>query len=200
MANVNAPFGLRPAKRGANGIASMGVNPYYVRNDYGTALFVGDPVIKTGTANLVTFQGFEPGTLPTVNKITAGTANPTTGVIVGFSVDPNGLANQYNPASTERIAYVIDDSTVSFYIQDDATATLASTDVGANFNMVITTAGSTTTGQSGAMLAANTTATTATLQLTILRLAPIPGNALGANAIWEVRLNNHTEAPNTAGI
>lgn len=200
MANVNAPFGLRPAKKSSNSVMSMGVNPYYVRSDYGTALFVGDAIVKTGTANLTTFQGFEPGTLPTVNKITAGTGNASTGVVVGFSVDPNGQSNQYNPASTERIAYVIDDANASFYIQDDATATLASTDVGANFNMVITTAGSTTTGQSGTMLAANTTATTATLQLTILRLAPIPGNALGANAIWEVRLNNHTEAPNTAGI
>lgn len=200
MANVNAPFGLRPSKKSANGVMTMGVNPYYVRSDYSTALFVGDAIVKTGTANLTAFQGFEPGTLPTVNKITAGTGNASTGVVVGFSVDPNGLANQYNPASTERIAYVLDDANASFYIQDDATATLASTDVGANFNLVITTAGSTTTGQSGTMLAANTTATTATLQLTILRLAPIPGNALGANAIWEVRLNNHTEAPNTAGI
>ncbi len=200
MANVNAPFGLKPVRKMNSGVANMGVNPYYVRSDYGTALFVGDVVVKTGTASLVAFQGFEPGTLPTVNKITAGTGNACTGVIVGFSVDPNGLSNQYNPASTERIAYLVDDAMATFYVQDDATATLASTDIGANFNLVITTAGSTTTGQSGTMLAANTTATTATLQLTLLRLANIPGNALGANAIWEVRLNNHTEAPNTAGL
>lgn len=200
MPNVNAPFGLEPVRRMNSGYQNMGVSPYYIRSDYATALFVGDPVVKTGTANLVTVQGYDAGMLPTINRSAAGTGNASTGVIVGFSVDPNGLSNQYNPASTERIAYVLDDALATFYIQDDGTATLASTDVGANFNLVLTTAGSTYTGQSGAMLAANATATTSTLQLTIIRLAPIPGNALGVNAIWEVRLNNHTEAPNTAGI
>ena len=200
MANVNAPSGLKPARKMNSGYTNMGVNPYYIRSDYATAMFVGDPVVKTGTANLVVFQGYEPGTLPTINKSTAGTGNASTGVIVGFGVDPNGLSNQYNPASTERIAHVLDDAFATFYIQDDGSAALASVDVGTNFNLVLTTAGSTSTGQSGAMLNATSTATTATLQLSIIRLAPIPGNSLGVNAIWEVRLNNHTEAPNTAGI
>ncbi len=200
MANVNAPFGLKPVRKMSSGVQNMGVETYYVRSDYGTALYVGDPIVKTGTSNLVTFLGFEPGTLATINKTTAGTSQPSTGVIVGFSVDPNGLSNQYNPASTERVAYVVNDANATFYIQDDGLTTLAATDVGANFNFLLTTSGSATTGQSGAQLDSGSTAATATLQLTILRLANIPGNALGKNAIWEVRLNNHTEAPNTAGV
>lgn len=200
MANVNAPFGLRPVKKLSSSVQNMGANPYYVPSTYGTALYVGDPVVKTGTANTSAFLGYEAGTLPEINKSTAGTGNASTGVIVGFSVDPNGLSNQYNPASTARIVWVLDDPNAEFEIQDDGTATLAATDVGANFNMVFSTAGSTTTGQSGVQLAANSTATTSTLQLNLLRLAPISNNSLGVNAVWRVKLNNHTESPNTAGV
>ena len=200
MANVNAPFGLRPVKKLNSGVNNAGVNAYYIPSSYGTALFIGDVVVKTGTANTAAFLGMDAGTLPEINKITAGTGNACTGVIVGFSVLQTDQSKAYNPASTERIAYVLDDIGTEFEVQDDGSGALAAVDVGTNFNLIITTAGSTVTGLSGTMLNATSTATTATLQLTILRLAPIPGNALCVNAIWRVRLNNHTESVNTAGI
>lgn len=200
MANVNAPFGLKPVNKNSSGVFNAGVNKYYIPSTYGTALFVGDPVLKTGTANTTAYKGSAAGTMPEINKAAAGTSNKVTGVIVGFDELQTDQSKNYNPASTERVAYVVDDPYARFWIQDDASATLAAVDVSANFNLVITTAGSTTTGQSGTMLDASSTATTATLQLNILRLADIPGNALGANAIWEVKLNGHTETGNTAGI
>ncbi len=199
MANVNAPFGLRPVKKLNSGVNSAGVNAYYVPSTYGTALFIGDVVVKTGTANTAAFQGMDAGTLPEINKITAGTGNACTGVIVGFGVSTD-QSKAYNPASTERIVYVLDDVGTEFEVMDDGSGALAAVDVGTNFNLIITTAGSTTSGLSGTMLNATSTATTATLQLTLLRLAPIPGNSLGVNAVWRVRLNNHTESVNTAGI
>ncbi len=200
MANVNAPFGLKPVRKNNSGVQNMGVNVYYVPSTYGTALYVGDPVVKTGTANTAAFMEMAIGTLPEINKSTAGTGNVSTGVIVGFSVLQTDGTKQYNPINTERLVYVCDDPNATFYIQDDGSATLVSTTVGTNHNMTFATGGSTTTGQSGVQLDASSTAVTATLQLNVLRLAPLPGNAVGANAIWEVKLNAHTESPNTAGI
>jgi len=51
MANTDAPFGLRPIRH-RNGAPYNGAfNHYYVASSYATALFVGDPVVKTGTSN-----------------------------------------------------------------------------------------------------------------------------------------------------
>lgn len=200
MSNVNAPFGLVPKGKRSASVYNGGLNPYYINASYATALFIGDPIVKTGTSNTAAIQGNAAGTLPEINKATAGTGNAVTGVIVGFSVSQTDQSKAYNPASTERIAYVCDDPDAVFYIQDDGVVALAATDVAANYNLVYSTAGSTSTGFSGVQLDSNSTATTATLQLNIMRLASKPNNALGKNAVWEVKLNNHTEAPNAAGV
>lgn len=200
MANQNTPFGLEPKGKRSASVYNGGLNPYYIPASYGTALYVGDPVLKTGTSNTSAIQGFAAGTLPAINKSAAGTGNAITGVIVGFSVSQTDQTLQYNPASTERIAYVSDDPDAVYYIQDDASATMDATYVGTNMNLTFATAGSTTTGKSGVQIDASAIATTNTLQVNILRLANLPNNALGANAKWEVKINNHTEAVNVAGI
>lgn len=204
MANNDTPFGLIPIKH-RNGAAYNGaVNPYYVPAGYATALFVGDPVVKTGTANTSHVSApsvgkFNIGTLPAINKATAGTGNPITGVIVGFAPDPNGLERIYNPASTERIALVCDDPDVVFEIQSDGT--ISAVDVGQNSVLVYTNAGSTVTGQSGAELDKSVLGTTAGHQLSIQRVVNREDNETGSN--WtklEVKINNHTEAHGAAGI
>jgi hypothetical protein len=203
MANADTPFGLIPIKNSP--FNEIPKNYYYIPSSYATALFIGDPVVKTGTSNTVavTTAGryFNPGSLPEINKATAGDGNAITGVIIGFLANPSNLNVAYNPASTERIAIVADSPLQEFEIQEESAGSpLAATSVGLNANVVYAESGSTATGLSGAELDTTTPATTATFQLKILRLLDAPENAIGQHAKWRVKINNHTEANVTAGI
>ena len=205
MANIDAAFGLRPIKHRNGAPYNGAVNPYYVPAGYGTALFIGDPVTKTGTANSAILEvpggNFNVGTLPAVNKTAAGDDNPITGVIVGFGPDPDGLSRIYNPASTERLVYVCDDPDVVFEIQADGA--IAATQVGLNAVLIYTNSGSTTTGMSGAELdtTSDAPAADASNQLTIQRVVNrVDVEAGSANTVVEVKINNHTEAHGAIGI
>lgn len=199
----DAPRGFRP-------IAMVGghipTNLYYIPASYGTALFIGDPVVKTGTSNtadVAASDGYvaRAGSLPEINRATAGTGNAVTGIIVGFKPSKDVRETvRNNPASTERIAIVADHPLQKFVAQVDGTA--AATDVGANADIVYTHSGDTTTGLSGAEIDISEVATTAAHQVKILRLAQdeIESNALGTNSQYEVLINNHTELPTKAGI
>lgn len=201
MANNDAPFGLRPVRH-RNGASYNGaVNAYYVPSTYATALFVGDPVVKTGTANTSQVGGFQPGTLPEVNKASAGDTNAITGVIVSFgTASPNDDDKVYNPASTERIVYVADDPDLVFEIQADGT--LAETQVGLNAVLIYTNSGDTNTGLSGAELdtTSDVPAADASNQLTIQRFVNRTDQEVGANSVVEVKINNHTEAHGVIGL
>lgn len=201
MANPDAPFGLRPARYVSGAPYNGACNLYYVPAAYGTALFVGDPVVKTGTSNTAAYNGHEAGTLPVVAKATAGDGNAITGVIVGF-VSTDRADATYNPASTERGVLVADDPNLLFHIRDDGAAALDATSVGLNAVVIYTHAGDTVYGRSGVELDTNSDAPAADAsnQLTIKRLAPIPGNELAAHAVWEVSINLHTEASGAIGI
>lgn len=206
MANTDAPFGLRPIRH-RNGASYNGAfNPYYVPAGYGTALFIGDPVVKTGTANSTEVSApgagkFNVGTLPAINKATAGDGNAITGVIVGFGPDPDNLNRVYNPASTERVAYVCDDPDVVFEIQADGS--IAATQVGLNAVLIYTNTGNTNTGLSGAELdtTSDVPAADASNQLTIQRVVNREDNEAGSDFTKvEVKINNHTEAAGAIGI
>lgn len=206
MPNADTPFGLRPVKH-RNGAAYNGaVNPYYIPASYATALFIGDPVVKTGTANTSDVEAagvgkFPPGSCPEINKAAAGDGNPITGVIVGFAADPNGLENTYNPVSTERIALVCDDPDVVFEIQADGAISAAQ--VGLNAVLIYTHAGSVHTGRSGAELdtTSDAPAADASNQLTIQRVVNRDDNEAGsAFTKVEVKINNHTEAHGALGL
>jgi len=205
MANSDTPFGLRPIRH-RNGASYNGaVNHYYLPSTYATAMFIGDPVIKTGTSNTAFVHAagvgdFEIGTLPEINKATAGDGNRITGVIVGFSTLPTDLSKQYNPASTERVALVCDDPDVIFQIQADGAVPAAS--IGLNAVLIYTTAGSTVSGLSGVELdtTSDVPAADASNQLVILRGANIPGNDItSAYGKLEVMINQHTENQGTVG-
>lgn len=207
MANIDASFGLRPIKRRNGASYHVAPTPYYIPAAYGTALYLGDPVVKTGESNtaevVVPGSGkFAPGMLPVVAKATAGDGNALTGVIVGFAAMPNDLTKIYNPASTARVALVADDPDLIFQIQADGA--IAAAQVGLNANLIFTNSGSTVTGWSGVELDTSSDApdTDASNQLTILRVADIEGrNGLGtAWTVVEVRINQHTEALGAIGI
>lgn len=203
MANANIPAGLTPLKNSP--FVEIPKNFYYIPASYATALFIGDPVVKTGTSNTTNILGdgrqFNAGSLPEINKAAAGDTNPITGVIIGFLANPSNLTLNYNPASTERVAIVADSPLQEFLIQEESAGSpLAATSVGLNANVVYAESGSTTTGLSGVELDTTTPATTATFQLKILRLLDASENAIGQHAKWRVKINNHTEANVTTGI
>lgn len=200
MANIDAPFGLKPVRYLTGATYNGKVNPYYIQSDYATALFIGDPVVKTGTSNTAAvevpgFGSFGVGTMPAINKATAGDGNAVTGVIVGFSALPSDLTKNYNPASTARVALVADDPSIVFEIQADGAVPAAS--IGLNAVFIYTNSGSTTTGLSGVELdtTSDAPAADASNQMTILRAVNrLDNDTTLANAKVEVVLNNHTEA------
>lgn len=199
MANSDARFGLRPIIQGNAGGFTGKVTAYYTTAE----LFVGDPVVKTGTANTAGAglgKQYAAGTLPVVAKATAGATNEITGAVVGFDVDPDNLDKTYNPTSNARVVYVADDPQQLFEIQADSGAVVAATDIGTNADVIYTHAGSTATGLSGVELDTSDMAADATYQLTILGVIPRENNELGTNTKLRVRINLHTEANVVVGI
>ena len=210
MANTDAPMGFSPIRH-RNGAPYNGSgNMYYIPSTYATELFIGDPVIKTGTANTAkvdvpSYGSFNIGTLAEINRATAGDGNRITGIIVGFSALATGLENVHNPASTERVALVCDDPDVIFELQaDNIDAGLGATSIGLNANFILTHAGSTTTGRSGAemnaLVGGDPPAADASNQLLIMRAVNREDNDIDlANANFEVMINQHTENQGTVG-
>lgn len=201
MANSDTPFGLRAVGH-PSGLSKARVAAYAVSSSYATALFPGDPVVVTGTANAAEVSAPGVGVMPAgsmseVEKATAGTGNKITGVVVAVAADPDGLGRRYLPASTGGVVFVNNDPQTEYEIQADEDVVVA--DVGANAAVVYTNAGDTNTGQSGAELDSSTIATTAGLQLRILSVVPRADNETGDFAKCRVRINNHSEITGIAG-
>lgn len=206
MANADTPFGLKPVRYKDGRPYNGACNPYYVPSSYGTALFIGDPVVKVAAGSntaAVSAPGagsFPIGTLPSVEKTAVGDVDGITkmitGVIVGFAALPNDLTKKHNPASTERVVYVADSPDLVFEIQADGAVAAAS--MGLNAVLIATHSGSTTTGLSGIELdtTSDVPAADASNQLIILRAANREDNDTTiAHAKVEVLINCHTQAP-----
>lgn len=191
MANTNVAFGLKPVREAGSGPHSGGVNQYFHASGDATALYIGDPVIKSGSAD-------SSGAYPSVIRATA--AGAITGVVVGFV--PDGVTNTagYGAASTAYYVLVADDPDQLFEIQEDSVGgALAAADIGLNADFIVA-AGNAYSKRSGVMLDTSTKATTAGLPLKIVGLTPRPGNDLGATAKVLVKINLHTEAHGAAGV
>lgn len=192
MPNVSRPNGLRPVRH-LNGSSWNGqVETFALLAADATAVFVGDVVKLSGTADV---NG--------VAAITRATANTEQmlGVVVGFLPDYGNLAipSQYRSASTARYALVCIDPTVVYEVQ--ATGTTVVADVGLNAGLTFT-AGSTATGVSAMQLDGATKATTVTLPLKILgwvQRVDVDVND-GTNMKLNVLLNNSGMANNTIGV
>lgn len=201
MANVNKPFGFSPVGylNGSpwNGKARL----YSIAASYGTALYIGDPVISSGTADANGVPGIARG----------AATGALRGVIVGLGkyeglmANPSNLDITYRPASDPAVWYamVADDPNIVFEIQEQSNGTaLAAVDIGMN---TISVSGSGNGYVSGWLLASatgGTPATTATLQLRLLGLARKPNNTFGAYAKHLVQINVHELAHGTgaAGV
>lgn len=191
MPNANRPSGFTPWSY-LNGAPWNGqCRTYSIAASDANAIYIGDPVISSGSADSNGVPGVTLG----------ATTGALRGVVVGlgtnemFSANPNNLNVNYKPASDPSVWYakVVDDPNVVFMIQEHSNGTqLAATEVGLNQIGYSGTAGN---GYlSGWQLASVTDATpntTATLQLRLLGLARIVGNTFGAYAKWLVQINVH---------
>lgn len=205
MANPDQRFGLRPIGHISGAPWNGQTRQCYVASGYGTALFVGDPVVLYGTADVT-------GVYPEVRKASAGNTNPIFGVITSFEpVKPafGATANLnlqviYAAAGTAYLANVCCDPTTLYEIQGDSAGVIAVTDVGSCFDLVYTHSGDTATGLSGVELnSAAKTASASTYQMRLWGASSVPKNDISlVNAIWVVSINLNqlfSAGVNTAG-
>lgn len=209
MANVNTPFGLRPYEY-LNGTEWNGAARLYsIAASYGTALYVGDPVISSGTADANGVPGIA----------IAGVTGAVRGVIIGLYNSGGTMANNssigniinpnisYKPASDANVWYasVVDDPNVLFLVQEESNGTqLAAGDVGLNTVLKSGTGNGFVSGWQIPSSTGAAPATTATLQVRLMGLAQLPAgtNVFGAYAKHIIQLNVHELAHGTgaAGV
>ena len=181
MANIDKAFGLRPM----GNLSATGAQAQYgyeIADNQSGAIYQGD---------LVTiFDGYLVKFAPASHTAAVGVFNgcqyidPTTGKPTWKNYYPGSV----NITAGKIIADVIDDPAQLFLIQADEDIVQA--DIGKNAD-VVGTGGSTTTGVSTMELDSSTIANTAALNLKIVGLFDVPGNALGTNAVVVVKINEH---------
>lgn len=188
MANANTPFGLKPLRGAASEPHNGGLEMFNVPASDGTALYIGDPVVKAGSSDAA----------GVATVIRAAAAGPITGVVQGFV--PDGTTNMvgYRAASTNAYVLVNTNPDDLYEIQDTA-GTIVAADIGLNANMTAA-AGNAFTKRSGFIIDPATKAATATLALKIVGVSPRPANDMGAFQKLIVKINNSTEVSGSAGV
>lgn len=191
MANVNKPSGFTPVQY-LNGSPWNGqARIYSIAAAYTTALYIGDPVKSSGTADANGVPGI----------VLGATTGALRGVIVGLGsaeglmANPSNLDLTYRPGaatSDDWYAMVVDDPNVLFEIQENSNGTaLAATEIGLNQISVSGTGNGFISGWLLASATDATPATTATLQLRLMGLVRRSDNAFGAYAKHLVKINVH---------
>lgn len=194
MANVDAPFGLRPIRYVSGAPYNGATNRYFVpATDTSAAVYVGGLVKLAG--------GADANGIPTVTGNVAS-GNPVVGVVV--SVEPvTADSTMHRVNSTARYVNVADDPNLLFEVQEDSDGgALGAGAAGATCTLVGFTSGSAVTGRSAIEIDSSGLSETSDTDddVRIIRLAQRPDNAIGANAVWEVRLNVHQYVNAAVGV
>ncbi len=192
MANVQSPRGLRVAG------PLLGCHWYEVSSAATVPLFIGDPVVLTGTSNLVT-------------TATAGSTNILLGAIIGI-YDTNkvpgiqastGERLNYKPTATSCYVVVADHPQQVFIAQGSGTggSYLDKNDCGGNISLTGSSAGSTISGQSAWTLTDSDTGGTGTTeQIRLIRPVDRPDNTVGiAYCDWYCMINYHQRNAGAVG-
>lgn len=191
MANVNAPFGLKPVRYLSGAPYNGAVNMYSVAAGYGTGIFIGDPVVDIGTTQQINGAYYKDVQLATTTDV-------ITGVVVGV-VPVTADSLPYRAASTQRILMVADDPNLIFEAQEATGGGLAAADLGLNISFNAGTP-STFTGLSGLTLKTDTEANTNTLALKLFGIVNRADNEIGDSCKWLVRINRHRYVDQLAGV
>lgn len=199
MANPNIARGLIPVKY-RTGQPYMGSHRiFYVPASYGTALFVGDPVIIVTDAS-------DANGVQVVQRASAGATNYISGIMLGaaFGGDPPIPVKyndaRYHLANTAGYVMVADDPELLFEAQEDGGGGVMTVGaVGRNVDLIAGN-GVAATGYSGWMLDSNTLGTGNTLQTRIVEAVQRADNdPTSAYAKWLVAINLHS-ARNLTGV
>jgi len=181
MANNDKAFGLRPLGNLA-GTGAQKQYGYEIADNQSGAIFQGDLVtLKDGY-----ILQFDPASHTAAVGVFNGCFynDPTTQKPTFINYYPGSI----NITQGKILAEVLDDPSQMFILQNDGTS--AVTDYGKNADITIGT-GNTVTGLSANELDTSTIATTAALNLKIIGLWDVPNNAVGANAVVVVKINEH---------
>jgi len=194
MANVDAPFGLRPVRYVSGAPYNGACNRYYIpASDTAAAVYVGGLVKLAG--------GADADGIPTVTgNVSSG--NPVVGVVIGVEpVTADSTMHRVN--STARYVLVADDPNLLFEVQEDSDGgALTVGAAGATCALTGFTSGSATTGRSAIEIDSSGLSETSDTDddVRIIRLSQKVDNAVGTNAIWEVRLNVHQYVNAAVGV
>ena len=194
MANLNAPFGLRPVGKLGSNINNEGTSKYQIVSGEADVVMKGD-LVKLEASGYITKSG-------------NGDAVAAIGVFNGcFYQDPTtqkSTWSNYYPGSITVTqgtidAYVYDDPDTLFEIQADGI--IAQDKVGRNADIVYA-AGSTINGQSKTEMNSTVSGAGVAAQLRIVRICEDPDNSdiAATDANWIVRINEHQYYANTAGV
>ena len=198
MANANTPRGLSPVGTITGAAYNEQGRLYAIANDASNTYAIGDVVKVAG--------GSDSNGVPYATK--AATTDTPVGVIVGIRVSDPGVSlvgttlalnTIYLPKSSGlRYVFVVDDPSVIFQVESDATG-VAAADVFKNTGLTIT-ADQTSLAQSAplsstvvdaASIKAIGTSGSLALPLQIIGLEQIENNAAGAYANVLVKWNKH---------
>jgi len=194
MANLDAPFGLRPVGELGSDIQNGGTSKYLITSGEADIMMKGD-LVKLEASGYITLS-------------TDSDAVAAIGVFNGcFYVAPttkkptwsNYYPGSITPASGNIEAFVYDDPNKLYEIQADGV--IAQTSVGRNTNIVYAV-GSTVNGQSKTELDATVESAGVTGQLRIIRICEDPDNSdiSATDANWIVRINEHQYYNNGLGV
>ena len=190
MANIDAPFGLRPiAKQGSAPGGTIGTTKYKISSG-ASALFTGDPVKLKADGSIEVKGG--------AGAITGAIS----GVFMGcFYTDPTSSKPTYSahyPASTNAsdiVAYVYDDPMIVFEAQHDGTGTAAMNFGGFDY---VGLSGDDTSGLSKAELDTSTVTTSGNFQQLGISKDPENSDTSAANANAYVIVNGTEHQLNSA--
>lgn len=186
MGNVNNPFGFLPI--GREGGAPWTVMEYAKAAAHTQAIFRGDVVSKAAVSVVNPFGG---PPVPGVTSLQNGT--PGTTLWLGASIN-------YGAPAAATMQYIADEPDTVFIGQgDDNTSLTVAAAAGKNATLVTGT-GNSVTKQSNMAFDASAIATTAGLDLRLLRLHPRTDNAEGAYAIFECMIIKHSKTMGSAGV
>ena len=187
MANVSAPYGLRPLLHGAGGIIRYNqYGNWSILNTYNTAIYFGD-VVSTNSTNKWQLEKGVPSTADFVGvfagvKWTASNGEPK------FSRYWPGSAGAGAPQADVQ-ALVYDDPRILFAIQSDVDS-FAQTNFGKKGDVTASTTGSTLTGLSNMTLDTSTIGSDSNLW--VIDYIRAPDNAIGDSYVnCVVRIHEH---------
>ena len=192
MANVDAPFGMRPIGNVVGG-TDFQTTEYLIRDNEDVSIFQGDAV-ETDDNN--SGEG--------IVRIEAVDNVDSIGVFNGCLIDSDpstgkpkfsNFYSQTNITQGKIRGFVFDNPYMRFLIQGDSATAAAQTDVTKTGRFVDTHSGSTTTGISGSELDVSTLGTGEPLRVEGFTGDP-QNNELAVNANYVVSWNEHAYKDN----